>query len=97
MKLRPVPRSLLFRLAQQICREEQIAYEPEALDILVDQARGSPRELVKGIEVVAGRGHLTRQLLKSALALDWTEHLVAYLEALLAGDLQRQLEVMREW
>lgn len=97
IKLRPVSRSLLFKLAQQICREEQIAYEPEALDILVDQARGSPRELVKGIEVVAGRGHLTRDLLKSALALDWTEHLVGYLDALLAGDLLRQLEVIREW
>jgi DNA polymerase-3 subunit gamma/tau len=94
---RPVPRAELFGLAHRVCSEEQIAYEPAALDILVDQARGSARELVKGLEAVSGFGHLSRDILKQALSLDHADHLLAYFDALLAGDLPRQMEAIREW
>ena len=94
---KPIARSKLFHLAQTICQDEGIAYQPEALDILVAQARGAARDLVMGIDSVATRGPLTPELLKSALSLDWTEDLVAYFDALLAGDLVGQLEAVKAW
>jgi DNA polymerase-3 subunit gamma/tau len=94
---RPVRPPLLIRLAQDICRKEGISYEPEALDILVDQARGSPRELVKALEAVSRRGHLTRELLKSALSFDWTEQLLTYFDALVEFDLPRQFDAIGDW
>jgi DNA polymerase III delta prime subunit len=94
---RPLPAAELFGLAQRICGEECISFEPAALDILVGQARGSARELVKGLEAVSRLGHLTRDVLKQALSLDWTEHLLAYSDALLGGDLAAQLAAMNAW
>lgn len=94
---RPVASAEMYGLAQRICGEERITFEPAALDILVGQARGSPRELIKGLEAVSRLGHLTRDVLKSALALDWTENLLAYSDALLTGDLTGQLDVMNGW
>ena len=80
-----------------ICREEAISYQPEALDILASQARGSARELVMAVDAVSNRGHLTPALLKTALSLDWTEQLVRYGEALLASDLAAQFAAIGEW
>ncbi len=97
VRFRPVQPALLFGLGQKICRNEQISYEPEALDILVDQARGSPRELVKGLEAVSRRGHLTREVVKLALSLDWTEHVIDYADALLAGDVAGEHNALKAW
>lgn len=95
--LRPIAPSKLFGLAQSICRKESIPYQPEALDILVDQAKGSARELIMALDSVATRGQLTPELLKSALSLEWTEELIAYFDALMVGDLGAQLQAAKAW
>lgn len=95
--LKPVARSKLIEVAQGICRKEKISYQPEALDILASQARGSARELVMALDAVSSRGHLTPALLKAALSLDWTDQLVRYADALLTADLAGQFEAVGDW
>lgn len=97
VKFRPVPPADLLELARHVCAEERIGYDPGALDILVDQARGSPREMLKCIEAAAGHGRLTKETISSTLALGWTSDLLAYITALIAGDLEGQMEAMSGW
>ncbi|WP_300974469.1 AAA family ATPase [Sphingomonas sp. LHG3406-1] len=95
--LRLVPNADLFNLAKRICGNEGITYEPAALDMLVSMGRGSARELVMALDSVAARGHLTPGLLKTALSLGWIDHLIAYVDAVIAHDLTRQFEAISAW
>lgn len=97
VKFRPVPPADLLELAIRVCAEERISYDPGALDILVDQARGSPRELLKCIEAASGHGHLTKEVISDCLALDWTSDLQAYITALIAGDREGQMAAIGGW
>jgi DNA polymerase III delta prime subunit len=97
LPLRLLKKSQLFKLAQRVCAAEGIRYEVGALDILVSLARGSPRELLKAIEAVASRGHLTPALLKTALSLGWTDELLHYARSLLGSDLEAQFDAIDDW
>lgn len=97
VNLYPLKDADAFNLLSDICGKERITFEPAALRMLVSLGRGSARELVKCLDLVANNGHLTAPLISKLLSMGWTTNLVAYFDALLAVDLAAQEEAINSW
>lgn len=86
-----------MKLLTQICLREGFLYDPDALETLVFESRGSAREAVKLLELVSRQGRITANLVASALAHGWIGCVIHYMEALLEGNLSAQEDALAEW
>lgn len=84
--LNPVPRPAIIRVLKGICTAEGIKAEPEALLVVADRARGSVRDAVKTLEQAQYGGRLSLEPLRQRLGMQWTDHLVLLLDALLLNE-----------
>ena len=86
-----------YSLLTDMCAKEAIEYTAPALQMLVERAKGSPRELIKTLDQVRGLGPVTVERVATALGMDWTTHLLAYYSALLAADAPGQDVALARW
>jgi DNA polymerase III subunit gamma/tau len=94
----PLDFSMALNHLRKICLAESFAFENEALELIVEQARGHARDLVKNLELVADYGAITQEMVRRVLKLDYVESLVRYLRALLIErDLEKQQLIIDEW
>jgi DNA polymerase III subunit gamma/tau len=85
------------RFLAKICRAEGLAYDASGLALLQAAAGGHPREMLRAIEKVTEFGAISETNVRLALNLDFLDRLMAHSDALLNGDLERQLQLMEEW
>ena len=81
----------------RICQAEGLAYDASGLALLQAAVGGQPREMLRAIEKVMEFGAISETNVRLALNLDFLDRLTAYSQALLNGDLKRQLQFMEEW
>ncbi len=87
----------LFKLLKKVCELERIEYEPRALDMIAAGSEGSARDALIRLEQVASAGPVTEQLVAEALALGSIQYLVSYFNAVVAGDLAAQSQILTDW
>lgn len=80
-----------------ICQAEGLVYDTAGLALLQAAVGGEPRELLRAIEKVTEYGEITETNVRLAQNLDFLDRLTAYADALLGGDLQKQLELIEDW
>lgn len=81
----------------QICRAEGIQYDNDGLILLRSAIGAHPRPMLRALERVIEFGSVTEGNVRAALNLDFVARLADYARAVLAGDLQRQLDIMENW
>lgn len=83
--------------ARAVCRKRNIAYDEEALSVLVDYARGHARDLFNAIEAVGEEGHVSLETVRRHFPLGDAVKLASYLDAVLDNDLDGQLRALDGW
>lgn len=86
-----------LRFMTDICKREGIAFDIAGLELIFAATGGHPRRLLRELEQVRGFGAITTSTVRSALRLDFDDRLMSYATALLAGDLNRQLDLIEDW
>ena len=83
---------------ESIARREGISYDREGLILLASVKQGHVRDLLGGLEHVAGSfGHVSVENVKSIFCVHHLELLVEYFQALAAADAERQISAMQRW
>jgi DNA polymerase-3 subunit gamma/tau len=97
IELRPISEAKSLTLLRDVCQKEGITFEPAALRMLATMGKGSPRDLIKLLDQVSRQGHVTPAAVSQVLSLGWTANLLAYFNALLAGDFPSQRTALSSW
>jgi DNA polymerase-3 subunit gamma/tau len=83
---------------ESVARQEGLTYDREGLILLASVKQGHVRDLLGGLEHVAGSfGHVSGENVKSIFCVHHLELLVEYFQALAIADLEGQVSVMRRW
>lgn len=81
-----------------IARQKGLVYDPEALHLLIAATPPYARDLIIGLQELAGLGeHITVDLVKDQLGLQLCDHLVAYMNSVALGDRASQVQTMKRW
>lgn len=80
-----------------VCQREGISFEAAAFALIFSSVGGHPRALLRALEKVSELGAVDEGNVRLALNLDFDDRLISYAEALMAGHLDRQLEVVESW
>ncbi|MFD6319832.1 DNA polymerase III subunit [Methylorubrum thiocyanatum] len=83
--------------ARAVCRERNLAYDGDALGVLVDYARGHARDLVNAISAVGEEGRISLEAVRRHFPLGDALKLAGYLDAVLDNDLGGQLRALDGW
>jgi DNA polymerase-3 subunit gamma/tau len=94
---KPLGGTQLFKLLRDVCQAENIRYEPQALDMIGSASDGSAREALNKLDQVAWQGDVTPALVAETLAFGSTAFVLAYFDAVLAGDLNAQETALTDW
>ncbi|EAQ37528.1 DNA polymerase III gamma and tau subunits [Nitrobacter sp. Nb-311A] len=98
IEVRPLDVADAVEFLESIARREGIAYDREGLILLASVKQGHVRDLLGGLEHVAGAfGHVSAENVKSIFCVHHLELLVEYFQALAAGDSEGQMSAMRKW
>jgi len=99
LEVRPLSPPISIKFLKTFAREVDVTFDPEALSMLAAVGRGLPRDLLTGLEVLAGLGvaHITLQDVKDVFDIDHTDRLVDYFLALGDGNLGLQSDLMFGW
>jgi hypothetical protein len=98
IEVRPLDVADAVEFLESIARREGIAYDREGLILLASVKQGHVRDLLGGLEHVAGAfGHVSAENVKSIFCVHHLELLVEYFQALAAGDSEGQISAMRKW
>lgn len=86
-------------LLHRVCIGQEVAAESEALNFVVRFAGGHPRNLLNALEVAINwsERRLSREDAKRAFHYHFVDYLEEYFLALAAGDINRQLEILKRW
>jgi hypothetical protein len=82
---------------QQVCRAENWAADPAALELIAHLAAGHPRDLLQFLEQVVDYGAVTRENTQTVFGLGFLTYLLAYLKALFEGDFPAQHAAFQSW
>ncbi len=97
-EIRPISDADALTYLKDICDSEGLDPEASALQLLVETGRGSPRRLIRDLEMVKDFGSLTYDGVRRALDLDHANVVPAYLKAALTGGpLEQQLRLLEGW
>ncbi|WP_398471790.1 ATP-binding protein [Tardiphaga sp.] len=80
-----------------VCQSENMPFSATAFDLMHNAVGGQPRALLRALEKVSELGAIDEANVRIALNLDFDDRLISYIEALLAGDLERQLRAIEGW
>jgi DNA polymerase-3 subunit gamma/tau len=80
-----------------ICEQEHIPYDREALVLLHSELKGHVRTMVRTLQECSSFGRVDASSVKSALHLNVFAHFGAFASALSRGDLQSQIDLLRNW
>jgi DNA polymerase-3 subunit gamma/tau len=97
IQVHPLTPEIGTRYLQTICDAEGLESEPEALLLIHAATEGSPRKMLRIIEAVRSLGRISEENVRQELRLDVADALTAYSQALVEGDLQRQIDVIDSW
>ncbi|UGA43016.1 AAA family ATPase [Bradyrhizobium quebecense] len=98
IEVRPLDVADAVDFLESIARREGISYDREGLILLASVKQGHVRDLLGGLEHVAGSfGHVSAENVKSIFSVHHLELLVEYFQALAAGDPEGQISAMRRW
>lgn len=86
-----------LRFMADICNQEKIKFEMAGLELIFAAVGGHPRKLLRELEQVGMLGGVTESAVRAVLRLDFDERLAGYASALLAGDLNQQLNLIEDW
>jgi DNA polymerase-3 subunit gamma/tau len=86
-----------YSLLETICGKEGIRFQPDALKMLVQAGQGSPRELIKLLDIVQYGGPVDADRIVTALSFGWVAHVEAFFAALVEGRLDGQEAALAEW
>lgn len=81
----------------QVCSKEHIPYDREALVLLHSELKGHVRTMVRTLQECSSFGRVDASSVKSALHLNVFAHFGAFASALSRGDLQSQIDLLRNW
>lgn len=88
--------AVLARHARRVCELESIAYDDDGLELLVQQAKGCVRELVKTLDAL--RDGVTVDRAQRELRLDFVDALVGYIRATCAhAPIKEQIAALGTW
>jgi DNA polymerase III subunit gamma/tau len=96
-ELELLKRTEASRFLRDICDKEAMPFEPAGLNLIFSAIGGFPRVMLRALEKVRDFGPINEINVRSALKLDFDDRLVSYTNALLDGDLGKQLRLMEEW
>ena len=98
IEVRPLDVADAVDFLESIARREGISYDREGLILLASVKQGHVRDLLGGLEHVAGSfGHVSAENVKSIFSVHHLELLVEYFQALATGDPEAQISAMRRW
>lgn len=97
LELKLLKPAAAYSLLETICGKEGIRFQPDALKMLVQAGQGSPRELIKLLDIVQSSGPVDADRIVSALSLGWVTHVEAFFAALVEGRLDGQEAALDEW
>ena len=83
---------------KRLCDLESITYELEGLSLIVEVSCGNLRDMITRLDQVSeGDGVVSEQEVRRLLNLDYVDTLVRYMGAVLAADLQTQVNIVDQW
>lgn len=97
IQVHPLTAEIATRYLKTICDSEGLESEPEALLLIHAASEGSPRKMLRIIESVRSLGRISEENVRQELRLDVADALTAYSQALVEGNLQRQINVIDSW
>jgi DNA polymerase-3 subunit gamma/tau len=97
LELKLLKPAAAYSLLETICEKEGIRFQPDALRMLVQAGKGSPRDLIKLLDVVQSGGPVDAGRIVTALNLGWVAHVEAFFGALVEGQLSDQEAALAEW
>jgi len=95
-EFRRIPLTGLVGQLQTIAEAEEIAVEPEALDLIARAATGSMRDAISLFDQMAAGGAVTADYVRLMLGAERREVVQSLLQAWLDGDLNRGLHLINE-
>ncbi|MCS6908391.1 MAG: DNA polymerase III subunit gamma/tau, partial [Anaerolineales bacterium] len=96
-EFRRIPLSAIVAQLQKIAREERIAVEPEALQVIARQATGSLRDAISLFDQLAAAGKpITVEWVSQMLGTVASQAVLELVEALVEGDAKRGLELIHQ-
>ncbi|MGC9393811.1 MAG: DNA polymerase III subunit gamma/tau [Anaerolineae bacterium] len=95
-EFRRIPLAGLVGQLQMIAEAEEIAAEPEALDLIARAATGSMRDAISLFDQMAAGGEVTADYVRLMLGAERREVVQSLLQAWLDGDLKRGLHIINE-
>jgi DNA polymerase III subunit gamma/tau len=96
-ELELLDRAHAFDFLADICRKEELTFEPSALELISSAVIGSPRFLLRALGKVRDWGAITESNVRLSLKLDVDHRLASYTAALLNGEIARQLDLIEAW
>lgn len=96
-ELRPPTPEQSIRYLQRICEAEGIPYEADALALIQAEGKGEIRPMLRGLEDAQTLGKITPETVREAMRLDVIDSLRDYADNLVAGNLQKQLDIIYSW
>lgn len=86
-----------FQLLTDVCKREGLSFDPEGFRLIFKAASGGPRAMLRAVEKTSQFGPVDGAHVRLALNLNFEGRLTAFAQALMAGDLQGQLEEVEQW
>lgn len=80
--IKRIPYKKIADRLEHICKEETLAYEREALDIIVEAERGHVRDAIGKVDLLSTYGEITVDLVCEILDLDLDDHFLEILRNL---------------
>lgn len=94
--LKPIPEDIIACHLEHILTEEQVSFEPEAVALLANSARGSMRDALSLLDqALATQGHLSGEGVKTCLGLTQQNYALQLLQALAQNDPSLLLSISR--
>ena len=94
---KPLGGTQMFELLRDVCQAEGIRYQSQALDMIGSASDGSAREALNKLDQIAWQGDVTPALVAETLAFGSTGFVLAYFDAVLAGDVNAQETALNDW
>ena len=97
-ELKPISFEAGLLHLKQLCELESIPYELDGLSLIAEVSRGDLRDMITRLDQVSeGGGVVTEQEVRRLFNLDYVDTLVRYMRAVLAADLQAQVNIVDQW
>lgn len=98
LEVKLLPKNISKQHLKKVCVWEQIKYEEEALDVIVNLSKGHPRDLIKNLEQVNYFGDITFENTLMVFNLNYVQNLIQITSGLFSKDnLKIVLSTLREW